>query len=126
MNPQIEQSIKQYIHAYNNFDIDSMLIRLHPSIVFKSISHGEVDVVTVGRDEFRVQAQKAATYFRQREQLISDLKIHDQRAEVNVDYKAILAIDLPNGMKQGESLELKGRSVFCFENDLIISIEDYS
>jgi hypothetical protein len=126
MNPQIEQSIKQYIHAYNNFDIDSMLIRLHPSIVFKSISQGEVDVVTVGRDEFRVQAQKAATYFRQREQLISDLKIHDQRAEVNVDYKAILAIDLPNGMKQGESLELKGRSVFCFENDLIISIEDYS
>jgi hypothetical protein len=126
MNPQIEQSIKQYIHAYNNFDIDSMLIKLHPSIVFKSISHGEVDVVTVGRDEFRVQAQKAATYYRQREQLISDLKIHDQRAEVNVDYKAILAIDLPNGMKQGESLELKGRSVFCFENDLIISIEDYS
>lgn len=74
MNPQIEQSIKQYIHAYNNFDIDSMLIKLHPSIVFKSISHGEVDVVTVGRDEFRVQAQKAATYYRQREQLISDLR----------------------------------------------------
>jgi hypothetical protein len=126
MNSQIEQSIKQYIHAYNNFDIDSMLVRLHPSIVFKNISHGEVDLITVGLDEFKAQAQKAITYFSQREQLISELKIEDQRAEVAIDYKAVLAIDLPNGMKQGETLQLKGRSVFRFENDLIISIEDYS
>jgi hypothetical protein len=126
MNPLIEQSVKQYIHAYNEFDIDSMLVKLHPSIVFKNISHGEVDLITVGLEAFKVQAQKAATYFLHREQLISDLKIEDQLAEVAIDYKAILAIDLPNGMKQGETLQLKGRSVFRFENDLIISIEDYS
>jgi hypothetical protein len=126
MNPLIEQSVKQYIHAYNEFDIDSMLVKLHPSIVFKNISHGEVDLITVGLEAFKAQAQKAATYFRHREQLISDLKIEDQLAEVAIDYKAILAIDLPNGMKQGETLQLKGRSVFRFENDLIISIEDYS
>jgi hypothetical protein len=126
MNPQIEQSVKQYIQAYNEFDIDSMLVKLHPSIVFKNISHGEVDLITVGLEAFKAQAQKAATYFRHREQLISDLKIEDQLAEVAIDYKAILAIDLPNGMKQGETLQLKGRSVFRFENDLIISIEDYS
>jgi hypothetical protein len=126
MNPLIEQSVKQYIHAYNEFDIDSMLVKLHPSIVFKNISHGEVDLITVGLEAFKAQAQKAVTYFRHREQLISDLKIEDQLAEVAIDYKAILAIDLPNGMKQGETLQLKGRSVFRFENDLIISIEDYS
>jgi hypothetical protein len=126
MNPQIEQSVKQYIQAYNEFDIDSMLVKLHPSIIFKNISHGEVDHITVGLEAFKAQAQKAATYFQYREQLISDLKIEDQLAEVAIDYKAILAIDLPNGMKQGETLQLKGRSVFRFENDLIISIEDYS
>jgi hypothetical protein len=126
MNPQIEQSVKQYIQAYNEFDIDSMLVKLHPSIIFKNISHGEVDLITVGLEAFKAQAQKAATYFQYREQLISDLKIEDQLAEVAIDYKAILAIDLPNGMKQGETLQLKGRSVFRFENDLIISIEDYS
>jgi hypothetical protein len=126
MNPQIEQSIKQYIHAYNNFDIDGMLVKLHPAIVFKNISHGEVDFITEGLDEFKAQAQKAITYFRHREQRISDLKIEDQRAEVAIDYKAVLATDLPNGMKEGETLQLKGRSVFRFENDLIISIEDYS
>jgi hypothetical protein len=126
MNSQIEQSIKQYIHAYNDFDIEGMLVKLHPSIVFKNISHGKVALITVGLGEFKVQAQKAVTYFRHREQLISDLKIKDQWAEVTIDYTAILAIDLPNGMKQGETLRLKGRSVFRFENDLIISIEDYS
>lgn len=125
-NTQIEQCIKQYIQAYNDFDIDNMLIRLHPSIIFKNISNGEVDLITVGRDEFKVQAQKAVSYFRHREQLISDLKIQDQWAEVTVDYKGTLAIDLPNGMKKGETFQLKGRSVFCFEDDLIISIEDYS
>lgn len=52
MNPQIEQSVKQYIHAYNNFDIDGMLVKLDPAIVFKNISHGEVDFITEGLDEF--------------------------------------------------------------------------
>lgn len=80
----------------------------------------------MGLDESQAQAQKAVAYFRHREQVILELKIEDQQAEVAIEYKAVLPIDLPNGMKQGETLQIKGRSVFRFENDLIISIEDYS
>jgi len=39
---------------------------------------------------------------------------------------AIFANDMPSGEKAGDKLELKGKSVFRFKDDLIIVIEDIS
>lgn len=126
MKSQMQQTIEQYIAAYNHFDVDGMLTKLHPEVVFKNVSNGEVDLITNGLAEFKDQAQEATAFFSQRKQQITDFKIKDQQAEVWIDYEATLAIDLPNGMKKGEQIALKGRSVFSFENDLIVSITDYS
>jgi len=35
-------------------------------------------------------------------------------------------MDLPNGLKKGESLELKGQSIFHFKEQEIIKIQDIS
>ena len=43
-----------------------------------------------------------------------------------IDYKAILNMDLPNGMKKGDTLEMKGQSQFEFKNDRIVKILDVS
>ncbi|WP_235942024.1 hypothetical protein [Pontibacter fetidus] len=45
---------------------------------------------------FKQQAVEATKYFTQREQKIIQLTITDTTAEVQIDYTAILAIDLPN------------------------------
>jgi hypothetical protein len=45
---------------------------------------------------------------------------------VEIDYKGILASDLPNGRNAGEKLELKGKSVFQIKDNKIIVLEDYS
>jgi hypothetical protein len=123
---QYLQTINNYINAYNSFDIEGMLTTLHPEIVFKNISEGEVNLTTNGIEEFKAQAEKSIGYFREREQVISDFKIGDEQAEVSIDYRAVLAIDLPNGLKEGETIRLKGKSVFYFKNNLIISLLDYS
>lgn len=126
MKEYLKQVVEHYISAYNNFDIDAMLVKLHPAIVFKNICRGEVDLTTNGLEEFKTQAEKASTFFIERKQVITDFKIDDQQVEVAIDYQAILAIDLPNGLKKGDELVLKGRSVFHFEDNLIILIEDFS
>lgn len=113
MNDQcIQQIIEEYITAYNNFDVAGMLIKLHPKIVFRNVNHGEVNLLT--------------TYFSHRKQTITRIEIDVDQAEVWLDYHAILAVDLPNGLKKGEPLILQGQSSYYFENGLIILIEDKS
>jgi hypothetical protein len=92
----------------------------------KNITQGDVDLVTNGLKEFKSQAEKATTFFTERKQVITDIKLRHQQVEVAIDYQAVLAIDLPNGLKKGEGITLKGKSIFNFENDLIVLIEDYS
>jgi len=40
--------------------------------------------------------------------------------------RARLAVDLPNGLKIGDTLQLKGKSVFGINEGKISLIEDYS
>lgn len=125
-NQIIQKTIEDYIDAYNNFDIEGMLSKLHHTVVFKNLTNGEVDLITNGLEEFKAQSEKAAAYFSQRKQTITDIQISDQKAEVLIDYHAVLAIDFPNGLKTSDQLELKGKSIFFFEDSLIVSIEDHS
>lgn len=122
----IQQRIAAYIEAYNEFDVAGMLATLHPAIEFKNITNGEVTLATQGLEAFEVQAQQATQFFKQRQQTITSFQFDNQQAEVSIDYQAILAVDLPIGLKAGDKLVLKGKSIFRFQNNLIVSIEDIS
>jgi len=125
-NTNLRELIDDYINAYNDFDIEGMIASLHSGIVFKNFSNGEINLITNGISEFRAQAEIAVTYFTERRQTITSIQINGLKAEVAIKYAAILATDLPNGMKAGDSLEIEGTSIFYFEDGLISSIEDYS
>lgn len=121
-----KKAIEDYINAYNNFDIAGMISNLHDAVVFKNITNGEINLITNGLEEFKAQSEKATAFFSQRKQTITAIQISDQKAEVLIDYHAVLAIDFPNGLKAGDKLVLKGKSIFFFEDSLIVTIEDYS
>lgn len=118
--------IEQYIQAYNQFDVPGMLTHLHPDVEFRNITNGEVTLSLKGKTAFGQQAEQATRYFTQRKQSIESIQFGDGQAEVLIDYEAILAVDLPNGMKTGDSLALQGKSVFRFQGQQIISMEDIS
>lgn len=126
MREQQQSIIEQYVNAYNNFDIDGMTRDLDENIVFENISNGQVDLRTDGIEAFRQQAASAKQYFQEREQRIKSWEFENGSITVEIDYRAVLAIDLPNGLKAGDELELRGRSTFKFEGDKIIHLVDIS
>jgi hypothetical protein len=123
---EIQDLINTYIEAYNSFDTDKMLSVLHPDIDFKNFTNGEMDLHLQGKEAFAAQAKQAATFFSQRKQTVTEMMINSETAEVALDYFAILAVDLPNGLQAGQSLDMKGSSIFSFKNKLVIALEDRS
>lgn len=118
------QMIRNYIEGYNQFDIDKMMLDIDPHIVFENIQHGERKMRLVGIETFREQAEEAKQYFTERTQSVVAYKDVANETEIEIDYHAILAIDLPNGLKSGQELRLKGKSVFTFQEDKIIKLID--
>ena len=123
---QREKIISNYIKGYNGFDVDRMVADFDERIVFENISNGEVNMSLTGLTSFRDQAEQVKSYFSARTQTIIAYKHQADETEVQIDYSAVLAIDLPNGLKKGDELKLQGRSVFRFSGDKIIKITDIS
>ncbi|MCL1032813.1 hypothetical protein [Elizabethkingia anophelis] len=79
-----------------------------------------------GKKEFRQQAELTKTYFKERQQNITSVKHSEDHTEIEIDYYAVLATDMPNGLKKGNELRLTGKSIFKFSDDRIIELTDIS
>jgi hypothetical protein len=121
-----ENTIRDYIRAYNAFDVEGMMTAVHEKIHFENIAAGQVNLITLGKEEFRKQAEKAREIFREREQRITRLEVKGDHAEVEITYTGVLAMDLPNGLKAGDRISLQGRSLFWFKDGRIIELKDIS
>lgn len=118
--------VKNFIKAYNSLNVESMLAYLHPEIEFKNISGGIVNAHTKGIEEFRELADKSIKMFKEREQKITSYTESDDTVNVEINYRGVLAMDLPNGLKSGETLIINGKSKYVFEDNLIILLVDES
>ena len=118
--------VECYLAAYNAFDIDGMMAVIHPDIEFKNVSGGQVNATTSGSGDFRLLAEKSSELFRSRKQKILTFWSNADQASVAVAFEGVLASDLPNGMKAGETLRLNGRSEFTFCDGKIYRIKDVS
>ncbi|MGG4193352.1 nuclear transport factor 2 family protein [Paenibacillus sp. UNC217MF] len=118
--------IEEYVRVYNSFDIKGMVELLHPDIVFRNVANGEVTIETHGIEPFQQLAQQSAGLFSSRRQTILQYIESDGRIEVDIDYEGSLAVDLPNGLKAGDKIQLTGKTIFTFTNGKISSIEDHS
>jgi ketosteroid isomerase-like protein len=121
-----EQMIQAYLDAYNQCDVAKMVQHFAQNLVFENIQNGEVTMTLNGLAEFKQQAEQAKSYFSEREQKIIGIKHIGTTSEVEIAYRAVLAMDFPNGMRKGQVLELSGKSVFEFAGDQIIKLSDIS
>ncbi|KZN64801.1 hypothetical protein N473_13490 [Pseudoalteromonas luteoviolacea CPMOR-1] len=118
--------INQYIERYNAFNIEGMLSLFDDSIVFENESNGEVNVRAEGKQEFEDLANESAKLFSQRKQTVTHCIVNDTMAQIDIDYLGVLAVDLPNGLKEGDELKVQGKSYFEFKHDKISYIKDVS
>lgn len=125
MNEQVKRRIvEEYIHSYNSFDIDGMVMNLHSDVEFKNISHGEVNLTAYGIDEFKNLANQIIEIFSSRHQTIKNLQIKGDCVNIDTTDEGVLASDLSSGMQKGDTLCLEGHYEFLFHEDKIVSIRD--
>ena len=122
----MESLIRQYIGAYNAMNVADMVALLHDVIVFENVSNTNGTTTTSGKVAFEALARQSIGMFRIRQQTIRSLTMGDRTAAVEIDYNAILAIDLPTGAKAGDALTLRGVTIFAFSDGKIARISDYS
>jgi hypothetical protein len=123
---QLKRIIDNYIKAYNDFDVEGMVKNAHPNIEFINIANGEINIQIKGVEILKKQAEDSNKLLKKREMKIIEQVINGDVVENKIDFKGILAIDIPEGPKEDELVKLKGKSIFKFKNGKIISIEDIS
>lgn len=120
------QLIEQFIAAYNRRDVDGMMAFLTPDVLFENISAGQINASARGIDEFRELAQHGAALFSDRAQRLLALEVSSSSAVATIDYRGVLAMDMPEGPKAGSVIELSGESEFWFSDGLISHLIDRS
>ncbi|WP_211533323.1 nuclear transport factor 2 family protein [Methanobacterium alkalithermotolerans] len=123
-NQEKIKMVEDYILAYNNFDVPGMVSYLHEDMLFQNISQGKVTLELKGRNSFTRQAYQAVNLFKEREIIITEVNFEKEDMIVKIDYKGTLGVDVPDGPKKGEKIELKGGSIFQFKEGKISSIKD--
>lgn len=118
--------IKTYIEGYNSFDVDKMLSVLNRNIVFENYTNNSLTLKLDGINQFKEQAEKVLLFFSERKQEIEEIITKEEYYEVHLKYTATLQVDLSEELKKGNQLNLKGKSIFFFQDDTITKIEDYS
>ncbi len=121
-----EYLVQEYINGYNAFDIKMMLSVLHNDVVFENVINDEVTLSLEGLDAFREQAEKATKLFVKRNQSIREIQHTGDTIVIEVEYSAILAVDLSEDIKAGDQMNIKGKSTFSFKENKIIKIIDIS
>lgn len=98
--------VDRYIDAYNRLDIDEMLLTVHPGVEFKNISGGVVNASISSVTELKTLAEQSLSLFSERHQNILSFETHESRAVASIGFRAVVANDLPNGLKKGQVLNL--------------------
>jgi len=118
--------IDAFIEAYNRFDVDRMVSLMHPECSFQNVSAGEVNASAEGIRQFRALAESSKAVFSSRCQTITGYQEEADIVTVDIAYEGVLRMDLPNGLKAGQTLRLNGRSVYEFRDGLIRRLTDPS
>lgn len=109
--------IFRYMQAYNSMEVKNMIADFDDHIVFLNVMNNEKTMELRGIEEFKQQAIVALSYFSEREQSIERMTHNHSSTEIVINYRAIAAMDLPNGLKKGYEINLQGKSIFEFAAD---------
>lgn len=119
--------VKKFIKFYNAFEVEEMVALFTEDCIFQNVSNSSGTVECHGKDALLNMAKQGAEIFSERHQTVTNWVIADEKIAIEIDYRAILAIDFPNGsLKKGDVLNLKGVSIYEFEDNKIKRLVDFS
>ena len=108
----LDDVINRYLACYNARDIEGMLDCVTQDVVFENISNTGQSMRLDGKDMMR--------------QGLVNIASGGGKAAAEIEFEGKAAVDLPNGIKSGETVKVRGASFFEFRGDLLCRIADYS
>lgn len=125
MSSSNQNILEDYIRRYNLKDIEGMMSLFSDDVVFESISSASGIISVQGKEKFRLLATKSSEVFKVRRQTPVTM-VHDRtNAAIEAKYWCVLALDLPDGKKEGEEVQYRGASFFTFRDGLIARLTEY-
>lgn len=121
-----EDIITRYIKCYNERDIEGMLDCVTEDVIFENISNTGQSMRLEGRNQMGQVAELSGNAFSYRRQRVVNLVIGTGKAAAEIEFEGKAAVDLPNGVKAGETVKIRGASFFEFRGRLLSRIADYS
>ncbi|MEL7041856.1 MAG: nuclear transport factor 2 family protein [Pseudomonadota bacterium] len=121
-----EDIINRYIQSYNDRDIEGMLDCVTEDVVFENISNASQSMRLEGRDQMGEVARLSGNAFSYRRQRLISIVIGEGKAAAEIEFEGKAAVDLPNGVRAGETVKIRGASFFEFRGRLLSRIADYS
>ena len=122
----LDDVIARYIQSYNARDIDGMLDCVTDDVVFENISNSGGSMRLDGKDMMRQVAELSGNAFSYRRQRLINMVSGGGKAAAEIEFEGKAAVDLPNGVKAGETVKVRGASFFEFRGNLLCRIADYS
>ena len=122
----LDDVIARYIQSYNARDIDGMLDCVTDDVVFENISNAGGSMRLDGKDMMRQVADLSGNAFSYRRQRLINVVSGGGKAAAEIEFEGKAAVDLPNGVKAGETVKVRGASFFEFRGNLLCRIADYS
>jgi ketosteroid isomerase-like protein len=122
----LDEIIRRYIASYNDRDIDAMLACVTDDVVFENISNAGQSMRLDGKPMMRQVAEVSGNAFSYRRQRLINLLTASGKAAAEIEFEGRAAVDLPNGIKAGETVKVRGASFFEFRGPLLCRIADYS
>lgn len=122
----LDEIIRRYIASYNDRDIDAMLACVTDDVVFENISNAGQSMRLDGKAMMRQVAEVSGNAFSYRRQRLINLVTSDVKAAAEIEFEGRAAVDLPNGVRAGETVKVRGASFFEFRGPLLCRIADYS
>lgn len=122
----LDEIISRYIACYNARDIEGMIECVTDDIVFENISNSGQSMRLEGKDMMSQVAELSGNAFSYRRQRVVNLVVGSGKAAAEIEFEGKAAVDLPNGVKTGETVKVRGSSFFEFRGNLLCRIADYS
>ena len=118
----MKEIVQKYINAYNKFDIDGMISLMHIDCTFEMIHDNKITLKTYGKSDFRQLCILSKNNYKYRKQIIESFKEENNKVEVNLYFKATLAIDIPDLGKKDEKISFETKTIFELKNNAIYKI----
>ncbi|MFN4225233.1 MAG: nuclear transport factor 2 family protein [Hyphomonas sp.] len=122
----LDETIRRYIASYNDRDIEAMLACVTDDVVFENISNAGGSMRLDGKAMMRQVAEVSGNAFSYRRQRLINLVSGNGKAAAEIEFEGRAAVDLPNGVRAGETVRVRGASFFEFRGPLLCRIADYS